>query len=77
MHKLCVHCPTSIRFVGSLTRYHPPVLPAGSGGIVPAVGPLVPKKAVQNFKRGKSWKETGNTMKRYKKEASGESSVRY
>lgn len=51
--------------------------PAGSEGIVPAVGLLVPKKAVQNFKRGKSWTEAGNTMKRYKKEASGESSVRY
>lgn len=79
MNKLCIHCPTSIRFVGNLTRYHPPVLLAGSGGIVPAVGPLViesPKKAVQNFKRGKSWTEAGNTMKRYKKETSGESSVR-
>ena len=58
-------------FVGSLSRYHPPVLPAGSGGIVPAVGPLViesPKKAVQNFKREKSWIEAGNTMKGYKLE---------
>jgi len=37
----------------------------------PCRRPLViesPKKAVQNFKRGKLWTEAGNSMKRYKKE---------
>lgn len=40
------------------------------------IGNRISKKTVQNFKRGKSWTEAGNTTKRYKKETSGESSVR-
>ena len=67
MNKLCIHCPTSIRFVGNLTRYHPPALLAGSGGIVPAVGPLViesPKKAVQKLQ---TWKIVDRSRQYYEK----------